>query len=339
MKCKIRVLAALVFYKLLYPSIGLVSSSMASSSTRFFLNDGVCRVPLFAETDVSETNFLFESLLNQIDRCGCHLDWRKRENYSINYTDTRQIAGPLILVATGGPTQEEQDSFQIIPEHQKIILLHPSDEELRQLNSSIYGNVSLAIRNYFHSDMDDGTIDYLLVSEATKVSKGPKHLWMPLGLANLKVLPKALRHDFRGRPFLWAWAGSTGSKPERTEMLEALKTHPLAERILGLGALHAFNSYAGRPVVSQGSMNVWEYSILMQKTQFVPVPAGISAEQFRIWEAFEAGEVLGYIRTYSDILCKSPRKHLLPYEDLARLWGLSCDMHFNYEFICLIKSL
>ncbi|KAK9917145.1 hypothetical protein WJX75_001279 [Coccomyxa subellipsoidea] len=27
----------------------------------------------------------------------------------------------------------------------------------------------------------------------------------------------------------------------------------------------------------------------MQSAQFAPVPAGISAEQFRIWEAFEAG--------------------------------------------------
>lgn len=30
----------------------------------------------------------------------------------------------------------------------------------------------------------------------------------------------------------------------------------------------------------------------MQKTQFLPVPAGISVEQFRVWEAFEAGDLL-----------------------------------------------
>ena len=289
--CRIRVLAVLTFLTLVYHPDGVTSSNIGTGSMRYSPKDNSCEVPVFAETDVSETNFLFEVLLSQVDRCGCRLDWRKREDYSTKYTDIRQIAGPLLLVATGGPTQEEQESFQKVPEHQEIILLHPSDETLSQLNTSIYGSVQIAIRNYFHSDMEDGSLNYLL-SEATNVSSDAKSLWMPLGLANLKVLPRALRHDFRERPYLWAWAGSTGSKPERSEMLEALKNHPQADQIMGLGALHAFNSYAGRPSGSKDSMNVWEYSILMQKTQFLPVPAGISAEQFRIWEAFEAGEVL-----------------------------------------------
>jgi hypothetical protein len=250
-----------------------------------------CKVPLFAETDVSETNFLFGVLLSQIHGCGCRLDWRKRGDYINKYADTQQILGPLVLVATGGPNREEQESFLRIPQGQEIILLHPSDETISQTNPAIYGEVKVIMRNYYHAQLDDSTMDYL-VSDSENTTNHSKLLWMPLGLANLKPLPKALRRDFLGRPYLWSWAGSTGSKPERSEMLEALNNHASTARITQLGALHTFNSYAGRPIGSQDSMTVWEYSVLLHNTQFLPVPAGISAEQFRVWEAFEAGRTL-----------------------------------------------
>ena len=56
------------------------------------------------------------------------------------------------------------------------------------------------------------------------------------------------------------------------------------------GKLRAFTGYAGRPGGAAVVSNPWEYSMMMQSAQFAPAPAGISAEQFRIWEAFEAGE-------------------------------------------------
>lgn len=283
-------LIILLLIVLVYSARALNPPAVKSDSGRNLHLQRPCKVYLFAETDVSETSFLFEYLLSQIDQCGCHLDWHKREDYINNSEQIQRTAGPLVLVATGGPNRQEQKSFLDIPEEQEVVLIHPSDEGLTQTNTSIYGNVKSSFRNYFHSRMDVGTIDYLLANKAK--TKGAKHLWMPLGLANLKVLPRALRHDFRARQYLWSWAGSTGSKPERSEMLEALNTHLSATRVLKLGALHTFNSYAGRPVGSQDSMNVWEYTILLQDTQFLPIPAGISAEQFRIWEAFEAGKVL-----------------------------------------------
>ena len=47
--------------------------------------------------------------------------------------------------------------------------------------------------------------------------------------------------------------------------------------------------YAGAPQGSPDSMSAWEYTLLMHQTQFAPVPAGGSPEQFRLWEALEAG--------------------------------------------------
>ena len=269
-----------------------IHSAIAVLATKknFARRKSFCTVTLFAESDVSETSFLFGTLISQIDKCGCQVNWHRRGDYISKYENTRLLKGPLILVATGGPNKDEQESFLKIPQHQEIYLLHASDESVSQTNTTMYGNVKFVMRNYYHSQMNNSTVDYLLTTE-TETTKRGNPLWMPLGLSNLKVLPNALRRTFTDRPYLWSWAGSTGLKPERSEMLSALKNH-LAASVMSLGVLHMFDTYAGRPFVAQGSMDVWEYSILMQNTQFLPVPAGISAEQFRIWEAFDAGKHL-----------------------------------------------
>ena len=282
----------IVFLLKIWACIYLGQSDFASAARGIIHRpDEYCKAFLFAETDVSESSFLFKDLLSQVGNCGCRMEWRKREDYSKKYFETRQLQGPIILAATGGPTLEEQESFQKIPEGQTVILLHPSDETISQTDPRLYGNVKLIYRNYFHSQMHASTMDYLLPERTSFGTNSSGILWMPLGLANLRALPEALKVDFLDRPFLWSWAGSTGSKPERSLMLEALKAHKAAQHILQWGSLHPFGSYAGRPVRSQDSMDNWEYSMLMQKTQFIPLPAGISPEQFRIWEAFEAGEV------------------------------------------------
>lgn len=135
--------------------------------------------------------------------------------------------------------------------------------------------------------MGDSSMQYLKQQPASEPT--PKVLWMPLGFAQLKMLPTALDYPFRDRRYLWAWAGSFGSKPERTEMLDALKSHSKAEQIMAMGLLKTFGSYAGKPGSHSEAVNAWEYSMLMHQTQFVPIPAGISAEQYRVWEALEAG--------------------------------------------------
>jgi len=245
--------------------------------------------PLYAELDVTETSFLLSKVFSRISACGHRLVWIDRKDFSAKKEETKAQKGPIILVATGGPSEEEKEYFRNTPRGQRIILLHPSDEFLTQTDVSMYGSgVSQVFRNYYHAEMGDESLQYLLES-----SKGPvpKVLWLPLGLANLKPLPAAFRFEFVARPYLWAWAGDTLGKPERTDMLQALEQHASSAQIMQGGVLQSFSGYAGKPSGgSQGTANTWEYSMMMRRTQFVPVPAGMSPEQFRIWEAFEAGE-------------------------------------------------
>ena len=113
---------------------------------------------------------------------------------------------------------------------------------------------------------------------------------MPLGLARLRALPTAYSLGFLDRAHLWSWIGSVGGKHERAEMLAALDAHPRGAGIKAAGFLSHFDQFAGADSEPAESLSAWEYTMLMHQTQFVPVPAGQSAEQFRLWEAFEAGE-------------------------------------------------
>jgi hypothetical protein len=58
-------------------------------------------------------------------------------------------------------------------------------------------------------------------------------------------------------------------------------------QVLKQGKLRAFTGYAGRPSGAAAVSYPCEYSMTMQSAQFAPVPAGISAEQFRIWKTFK----------------------------------------------------
>lgn len=87
----------------------------------------------------------------------------------------------------------------------------------------------------------------------------------------LKVLPSAY----------------SGARRSNTETEDSVMV--LALQITERGVLRPFSGYAGKPGGSAAAVNVWEYSMLMQRTQFAPAPAGMSAEQYRIWEALEAG--------------------------------------------------
>ncbi|EIE18413.1 hypothetical protein COCSUDRAFT_38668 [Coccomyxa subellipsoidea C-169] len=55
------------------------------------------------------------------------------------------------------------------------------------------------------------------------------------------------------------------------------------------GTLRTLAGYGGRPGGAAAAASAWEYSMAMHSAQFAPAPAGICAEQFRIWEALEAG--------------------------------------------------
>ncbi len=194
-------------------------------------------VPLYAELDISETHYLFTELLKRIHVCGKRLVWFERKEFIAKRNETELILGLVILVATGGPCHEEQEYFRNTPPWQQIVLLHPSDEILSQTTPSLYGDgVVQVFRHYYHAGMGDQSLQYLLHTTTAPV---PRVLWMPLGLANLRSLPPAFKFEFLERPYLWAWAGDTGGKPERAEMLGALANKTSSNQVR---LLHWFTS-------------------------------------------------------------------------------------------------
>ena len=145
---------------------------------------------------------------------------------------------------------------------------------------------------YYHEGLGDKAITYL--SDAT-IKHPPSVAWMPLGLARLRALPTAFSLGLPDRSHLWSWMGSMEGKPERAEMLQAVEAHSRAADIQAMGFLRIFKWFAGGfsdGAASTGgpdAMDAMQYTMLMHQTQFVPVPAGNSPEQFRLWEALEAG--------------------------------------------------
>ena len=241
-------------------------------------------VPLYGDLDVSETPNLLNSVLQGIDACGHRFVWRNRQELRNATAHT----GPLVLVATGGPNAEEHAYFHTVPDTQQIVLLHLSDEFLVQTDPSQYGpGVQQVFRHYYHKAMGEKAFAYL---GETKAKHLPPLAWMPLGPARLRPLPTAYSLGLLDRTYLWSWTGSTDNKPEREAMLAALDAHSRAADIKARGVFRRFSGFAGVPGGSQGAMGAWEYTLLMHQTQFAPVPAGGSPEQFRIWEAFEAGD-------------------------------------------------
>ena len=252
-----------------------------------------CVVLLYSDLSNSETSFTFQVLLRQTGKCGCHVVWKNRPAFLSLQKEVEINVVAILLAASFGPSDAEQEVLKNLPESQLVTILHFSDEMLLSIDTSIYGRAKRCFRNYYHHEMNHSSLLYLS-GDTVLSSSAPEVLWMPLGVANLKGLPTSFTYRFLDRPLLWSWAGSTDNKPERREMLEALEKHNDAEHIVKRGFLHSFGVYAGleQLALSPESLNTWEYSMIMQQTQFVPAPAGISPEQFRIWEAIEAGTKL-----------------------------------------------
>ena len=235
-----------------------------------------CVLPLYMPDQVEsivEADFLVDVLLSQIPHtCGCHLKFRKRSEF---VTDLPVCS---ILLAVWGVTAEEEVALQHL---QGTVLLHLSDENLSASTSS-YNNTAAVFRQYL---THEGSMNYLTYTDATHVHQ---HVhWIPLGYGKFKVAPP-MYLAFSERPWLWTWIGSKNHKPERGEMLEQLTSASLQyPEIKQNGFLHTYGEFVG-----EGTMGMHEYSYHMYATKFVPLPSGGSPEQYRLWEAFEAGVFL-----------------------------------------------
>jgi hypothetical protein len=248
-----------------------------------------CVYIVYADLRASETNFLFQVILREATGCGCHMVWKDRSEFK-SVEDSEKNVTAIILAATFGPSDVEQQVLSRTENGQKYIILHHSDEDVVSKDPSIYGNAEHPFRNYYYSGMEPSSIDYLVPGKKCLMHL-PKVLWMPLGLAKYKSLPVSSSWEFADRPFLWSWSGSTEGKPERFKMLKALEDHDKWAFLKSRGVLHSFGYFAGLEGDQQDSLDGWEYSMVMQQSQFIPVPAGNSAEQYRVWESLEAGEL------------------------------------------------
>lgn len=230
-----------------------------------------CVLPLYmpGETEVTfEANFLVDVLLSQIPkRCGCHVEFKDRNDF------VADMPACSILPAVGGVTAEEETALQHL---QGTVLLHLSDESL-SASTSAYNNTAAVFRQYLTSKE---AIAYLTGSAGTH-----QHVhWIPLGYGKFKVIP-AMYLAFSERPQLWTWIGSSNHKPEREQMLKHLRSASLLHpEISQSGILHTYGDFAG-----EGSMGMQRYSYHMYATKLVPLPSGGSPEQYRVWEAIEAG--------------------------------------------------
>ena len=241
---------------------------------------------------MNDLPFLLTTVLQGIDgMCSARFIRRSRQEF-LNATAHE---GPVILATTDEPSAEES-AYIMSADTQQIVVLHLADELLRTTDPHIWGPGVQVFRQYWapHLDLGDKAITYLIDAG---VKQPPTVSWMPLGFARFRPLSTAFSLGLLDRTHLWSWIGSTEGKPERIEMLEALDAHSRAADIMAMGVLRRLPYFAGGwgtgGMVALGgpdAMGALEYTLLMQQTQFVPAPAGNSPEQFRIWEAFEAGD-------------------------------------------------
>ena len=244
---------------------------------------------------MNDLAYLLTTVLQGVDgACGARFVWHGRHEFMNNATTH---AGPVILATTDEPSAEESAYISSVSDTQQTVVLHLADELLRTTDPHIWGpGVQQVFRQYWapHLGLGDAAISYLTDAG---VKRPPAVAWMPLGIARLRPLSSAFSLALLDRTHLWSWIGSTEGKPERIEMLEALDAHSRAADIKAMGFLRPFQYFAGGwgtgGAVALGgpdAMGALEYTLLMHQTQFVPAPAGNSPEQFRIWEAFEAGD-------------------------------------------------
>jgi hypothetical protein len=111
--------------------------------------------------------------------------------------------------------------------------------------------------------------------------------WFPLGYTNSYLVNTAQLSigSLSKRQKLWSWSGSARSG-ERSDMAKTFeRTDILTEHIKQLGSLTKTGGFAQGP-------QFLKYTSLLLESQFVPLPHGRSPDQFRSYEASDAGAIL-----------------------------------------------
>jgi len=254
----------------------------------------------------------------------------------------------MLLAASMDLYEHEVEALRANPEkaRQRVLVFHYSDEhEDRTIPEGGYTLPRLLLRNYY-SEGKDRLVDLTYLQEgggggplevgnfAAGTSPGAppaRLIWAPLGhtdhfAANLAPL---LNIPIRSRPYAWSWSGSKDGKWARDYFLRGIDEFPRKAELLASGRLHVYSKF----MEGGGVLGSVEYSSWLYQSRVAPCPNGGSAEQFRIWEALEAGAI--------PLLPKDVHPYHLKYFealDLKALWVDQSHWHEHAQPILLAAS-
>lgn len=309
-----------------------------------------CSTYLYAYVDHSmvEMNFLLSTILPEVrGSCGACVRLRPRAAFVEDAKSTTSCS-PMLLAASMDLYEHEVEALRANPEkaRQRVLVFHYSDEhEDRTIPAGGYTLPRLLLRNYY-SEGKDRLVDLTYLQEgggggplevgnfAAGTAPGAppaKHIWAPLGhtdhfAANLAPL---LNVPIRSRPYAWSWSGSKDGKWARDYFLRGIEEFPRKAELLASGRLHVYSKF----MEDGGVLRSVEYSSWLYQSRVAPCPNGGSAEQFRIWEALEAGAV--------PLLPKDVHPYHLKYFealDLKALWVDQSHWHEHAQPILLAAS-
>jgi len=272
------------------------SSAARSASRTAIAAEQETSAPVATPLDVfTDTCELYEfpwltRLLESPDRA---LRWHAREDLKkvVEQAET-PLSTPWVFLAAGGLRSREQTLLHALPDTaaRRLILFDLSDEHHTH-DRRDWPRYGAVCHNYAPTPAG---VTWLL---GDAQPPPPVPLWLPLGYGYRfrPASPSAGVLPLSQRPHVWSWAGSVDSKPERQLLLKTVRQHPSFE--LAAGAFHVF----GRFNQSGQMLHSARYTQLLHNTQFLPCPAGGSAEQFRLWEGLAAGCVVVVARGHADL--------------------------------------
>lgn len=155
--------------------------------------------------------------------------------------------------------------------HRNLGILHMADEK-GLVDCGFYAQARYVLRNYFFPDRID-----------PEGIRGQPCVWVPNGYANGvgPIQPDAVP-PFHARQHLLFFAGNVtgaeGDFPDRASLFETVKAHGLPSI---MAATQGFGSGMGRV----------SYAAFLANSKFAPVPAGMSPETIRLYDALENGAV------------------------------------------------
>jgi len=230
---------------------------------------------LFAEMiDGFEYRWLFQVALSDVK--GVALDLKDREEF-VDFVPK----GDVIFICIGHPSQDELQVISTRYANHKLIFFQLSDEE-NDYDAAFYPKCHLVYRNYFHVVKSlDIQCEYLLRKKPTW---NPERnvFWYPLGYG--KFIPSlSLVLPISERSHLWSFVGS--HKPQRDMMVNSINNARNSEELIAKASIFKYFETFGESQMA----TPLRYSQTLYNSKFIPCPRGGSAEQFRIWECFEAG--------------------------------------------------